>query len=344
MALSAYNILNARKVIFLPSYQVNDGTSFLDRFRMIKSGIEDYGLENEKFSISSYFHKDDSMADLVAYFKRKFPDDRLIILLGEDQLNDFFSQKGIDKVSYLSSVYYVPRDGSFDSGLERKYLIHKLPLYKMPMNSAEIRLGKELYTTEKVLNYIGENRLYFCKDIAAHMKESRYLHSLSVAKTAYKIAYHNPALEIEPYLAFQAGIFHDCGKDLPVEEQRKIVNIYFPSYLPCPDFALHQFVGKYIAETHFGIDKEEILSSIMYHCTGRMEMTELEKLIYAADKVEPTRQFETRKCRLACYDNLDKGFIKTIMDQKRYFEKNGIPFMEHELSRQMYEGYLKEEK
>ncbi len=340
MALSAFNILNARKVIFLPFGQTSDQVSVDDRSKMIELSIEDYGLEKENFTVSKYFSTNEKMVDMVSHFKLRYPDDRLILLLGEDELSSFYALNGIDKITYLSQVYYVPRDESFDKELEKKYVIHSLPIYKMPIQASAIRNGTHLYTTKRVLSYIGLHKLYFCKEIASMMKESRYLHSLSVAKTAFEIARHNPGLELDPTVAFQAGIFHDCGKDIAVDDQRKIVEEHFPSYLPCPDFALHQFVGSHLAKEKFHIDNEEVLSSIMYHCTGKGDMSALEKLIYSADKVEPTRQFKTRRCRLACYENLEKGFVLTLKDQMRYFEEKNIPFMEHFLSKEMYSKYI----
>lgn len=173
------------------------------------------------------------------------------------------------------------------------------------------------------------------------MKESRYLHSVSVALTAYEIAKHNPSKAIEPEVAFQAGIFHDCGKDLLVEEQKKIVEKYFAEYVPCPDFALHQFVGAYLAKERFHLENEEVLSAISFHCTGKKEMSDLEKLIYAADKCEPKRAFPTKKNRMAMYKDLESGFVHLLEDQKEYFTRNNIEFMNTALSRDMYETYTK---
>lgn len=343
MALSAYNILKAECCYFLPYQNVEDNTSIEDRIEMIRLGIHDYGIENEHFKVSNYFQNHEKFVDMVSYFKRKFPLDRLIILLGEDELNSFYAREGIDKITYLSQVYYVPRDDSFSHELEKRYIIKPLSMYKMGINSSEIRKGHQLYTTKSVLNYIGLKRLYFCQELASMMKEKRYLHSLSVAKTAYEIVKHNLSrCDISPEVAFQAGIFHDCGKDLPVKEQKEIVNKYYSSYTPCPDFALHEFVGNYLAKNKFGINNEDVLSSIMFHCTGKGNMTKLEKIVYAADKVEPKREFETRRCRLACYNDFEKGFVLTLLDQKRYFEEKHISFMEHKLSKEMYHQYCEE--
>lgn len=342
MALSSFHILKASKVIFLPYGGEINGVPFEDRFHMANLALEDYGLDREHFSVSNFFNGKDSFVDMVSHFKRKYSQDRLCILLGEDEIDNLFRNKGMDKISYLAGFYYVGRDTNFNQDLARKYILHELPIYHIPIQSSLIREGKELLTTRKVLDYIALHKLYFCKELSSMMKESRYLHSVSVAKTAYEIARRNPTLDIEPYVAYQAGLFHDCGKDLPVEEQRKIVLDHDSEYLPCPDFALHQFVGAYLAKEKFHLSHEDVIQSIRFHCTGNGNMTEMEKLIFVADKVEPTRQFETRNARLSSYRNLDNGFLHTLRDQRDYFQRKGIPFMEHDLSKQMYQNYLKE--
>jgi predicted HD superfamily hydrolase involved in NAD metabolism len=52
---------------------------------------------------------------------------------------------------------------------------------------------------------------------------------------------------------------------------------------------LHAKLGAYLAKADYGIDDEEILDAIRWHTTGRPEMTQLDKIIYIADYIEPNR-------------------------------------------------------
>ena len=49
---------------------------------------------------------------------------------------------------------------------------------------------------------------------------------------------------------------------------------------------LHAPVSAYVAEKTFGVKDEEILSSIRWHTLGKVNMTEFEKIIFIADKIE----------------------------------------------------------
>ena len=64
-----------------------------------------------------------------------------------------------------------------------------------------------------------------------------------------------------------------------------------------------------MARDVFGVD-EDIYSAIWWHTTGHGDMTLLEKIIYLADYIEPSRNFPgVDKLRRACYKDLDEGLL-----------------------------------
>ena len=70
---------------------------------------------------------------------------------------------------------------------------------------------------------------------------------------------------------------------------------------------LHAKTGAAIARDLFGVD-DEIYSAIYWHTTGHANMTLLEKIMYLADYIEPTRNFPgVNELRAACNESLDKG-------------------------------------
>ena len=72
---------------------------------------------------------------------------------------------------------------------------------------------------------------------------------------------------------------------------------------------LHARTGAAIAREVFGAD-DEIYSAIRWHTTGRANMTLLEKIIYLADYIEPSRDFPgVEALRRVCYEDLDRGLL-----------------------------------
>lgn len=203
----------------------------------------------------------------------------------------------------------------------------------------ETSLGTYLWAQKPVIELIAKEKQYFIKDIASGIKESRFLHSVSVAETAYEIGKRN---DLDPLLCYQAGLFHDMTKDMDADLAQEMMDEHYKRYLPCPTFAYHQFTASYITHNKYHVPKD-VSDAILYHCTGKREMTQYQKCLYAADKVEPLRQFDTERCRNACLENLDNGFVEVLKDQVAYFKRHDINYKEYPLSKDMYEYYLEKE-
>ena len=72
---------------------------------------------------------------------------------------------------------------------------------------------------------------------------------------------------------------------------------------------LHAKTGAAIAREVFGVD-DEIYRAIWWHTTGHADMTLLEKIIYLADYIEPSRDFPGVNDLRACvYEDLDRGML-----------------------------------
>ena len=95
---------------------------------------------------------------------------------------------------------------------------------------------------------------------------------------------------------------------------------------------LHGMVGASIARDVFKIEDDDILNAITYHTTGRANMSLLEKIIYVADYIEPSRDFPgVEFLREISYTNLDEAVIeccestiKYILSKKLLLHKNTI--------------------
>jgi len=146
--------------------------------------------------------------------------------------------------------------------------------------------------------------------------EERYLHSLGAEEKAKELAVRFGA-DVEK--AALAALIHDNAKCFPYKELVKIVednNFPIEDDIKNNHKILHAFAGAYLAQKELGINDEDILNAIMYHTTGRVEMSLLEKIVYLSDKLETkTRPPEYRdkiNKVLEETNNIDKTILLTI--------------------------------
>ena len=118
------------------------------------------------------------------------------------------------------------------------------------------------------------------------MGTRRYLHTLGVEREATRLA-QRFGLNVDH--AQKAGLLHDITKC--AENQLHLCSQYdiIPTMLEetAPKL-LHAHTGAAIAR-QWGMP-EEVCSAIRWHTTGRAGMSELEKVLYLADFVEPFRE------------------------------------------------------
>lgn len=93
---------------------------------------------------------------------------------------------------------------------------------------------------------------------------------------------------------------------------------YFKEYMDLPQYAYHQFVGSYLAKKEFGVSNIGIIEAIKYHCTGNSNMGNIAKVVYASDKIEPTRGFDSSMLIKECIKNYETGFIKVLEANREY--------------------------
>lgn len=156
------------------------------------------------------------------------------------------------------------------------------------------------------------------------LKHPRYLHSVGVEEVACDLAIING---YDAEKASIAGILHDCAKNLTDSELLQCCERY---QLPvteiearCP-FLLHGKVGAVFAEKIYGIEDPEIISSIVYHTTGRPNMSLLEKIIFTADYIEPYRKPLPRidEIRAVAYSKLDLAVLMILDNTLHYLEQS----------------------
>ena len=120
---------------------------------------------------------------------------------------------------------------------------------------------------------------------------SRYQHSLGVADTAAALARR---FGMNEERARVAGLLHDCGRAyetaaLPMEARRRGIPIgKIESAMP---LLLHAYVGAYLIYEGYGVNDAAIAQAVWRHTVGGANMTALDKIIYYADMIEPSRDY-----------------------------------------------------
>ena len=125
--------------------------------------------------------------------------------------------------------------------------------------------------------------------IKEKLPDKRYQHSLRVADTAVKLA---RIYEGDVDKAEMAGILHDYCKYDDLGYMYQIVRQHDldPNLLSFGGEILHGPVCAALMKSEYDITDDEILTAIVYHTTGRAQMTKTEKIVFIADYIEPERQ------------------------------------------------------
>lgn len=136
------------------------------------------------------------------------------------------------------------------------------------------------------MDYIKISTKELLEWLKKNLNEERYEHSLGTADCAKDLA---QKYNLNSQKAYIAGLLHDCAKCFSTEKLLSIIEDY---HLDVEDIekmnykTLHAPVSAFVAEKDFGVTDDEILSSIRWHTIGKVEMSNFEKIIFLADKIE----------------------------------------------------------
>lgn len=129
-----------------------------------------------------------------------------------------------------------------------------------------------------------------------NLVEERYIHSIGVMEAAVELA---EIFDIDVEKARLAGLLHDAAKCFSNEKLLEIIKEHIPEVQECELLnykTLHAPVSAYLAKTKFNVTDSEILDAIRWHTLGRCGMSDFEKIIFLADKIEArTRELSFRQ-------------------------------------------------
>lgn len=184
------------------------------------------------------------------------------------------------------------------------------------------------------------------KYLKKHLTKERYEHTRGVAYTAAALAMrYNPDIENETFVkrTYLAGMLHDCAKCMKNEKRIRICmenNISISQVEIENPFLLHGKVGAYIAKKKFGIEDNDILNAIVWHTTGRPNMSLMEKIIFIADYIEPGRRPlpEINRIRQEAFTDIDKALVRILSNTLSYLNEKGDPV--DDMTQKTYDSYV----
>lgn len=266
--------------------------------------------------------------------------------------------------------------GDFNVRFDEKSFKYPYTLLKesvLPVSSSDIRKriieGRSIkyLLPAEIYRFIMENNLYmqFDKDekssacrkmnyeakieeirayTKAHVKKSRYEHSERVAQMCSLLCGHYGLNIEEGYLA---GIAHDMCKDMDDEEVTKVAS---KDGLPIYDIEknkpslLHGRAAAILMKEKFGITDKNILEAVAFHTSGKVDMCDLTKCLFLADKIEPGRPQSTEEYRNRYLTlSLDEMTACIIMENYDYVlnKKGYVLYPETERLVEYYKKFIK---
>lgn len=161
-------------------------------------------------------------------------------------------------------------------------------------------------------------------DLSGVLTEKRLYHSIGVQAFCLALALHH-GYNVEK--ANLAGLIHDCAKCIPDDQMLMECdnnNITVKEVERRNPYLLHGKLGAFYAEHKYGIKDSDILSSVVYHTTGKPDMTLLEKIVFTADYIEPNRSSkqipDLNAIRALAFENLDEAVYKILENTLHYLE------------------------
>jgi nicotinate-nucleotide adenylyltransferase len=177
----------------------------------------------------------------------------------------------------------------------------------------------------------------------AHVKKSRYEHSVRVAETCARMCRQYGLDWRQGYLA---GIGHDMCKDFSNEELFELAardGDEITDFERKKPALLHGRAAAVMLRDKFKVYDPEILEAVANHTSGIQGMCDLTKCLFLADKIEPGRPQSTEEYRARLFAmTLDEMLYSVLEENYEYLTKHNIEIAPG--TREMIEYYTVEIK
>lgn len=155
----------------------------------------------------------------------------------------------------------------------------------------KVRCGSFFLASHGIKKMLNEHGYYY-EEIAKYLcNEHRYLHSISVAKTAMKLAEMH---HLDSNKAYRMGLLHDITKRWTDEQGERLLNIYQKECLKYDPKVWHSFTAPIFIQKNLCLCDKTIYNAIWHHTLGDGN-SDYDHILYIADKIEPLRGYDTTK-------------------------------------------------
>lgn len=344
-ARAVFELLKLDKLLLIPDGQPphkplpQGSPTAQQRLELTRLAGEQLGLDEKVETLDMELRRGGKSytADTLEAVRALYPNDEVWLLMGSDMFLTLHTWHQPERIMTLAGIAAF---GRTEANEEELFAIQRERLYRMypfariftlsvpgvvEISSTDLRdklargegswylapavygsiLRDQLYGTDADLKRLPLEKL---RPVALNfLKHKRIPHVLGTEQEAIRLALRYGA---DVQKARVAALLHDCTKKLDMEEQLALCRQYGIRLDELEQRALkllHAKTGAAIARDLFGVD-DEIYSAIYWHTTGHANMTLLEKIMYLADYIEPTRNFPgVNELRAACNESLDKG-------------------------------------
>lgn len=351
---SVYATMAYDKILYMPSGKPphKTDTTMINknyRLKMCQLAVRN----NPHFEVSDYECKKNTYSytvDTIRELKEKNPDTNYSLIIGADTLMSILTWKKSALLFTYCEFIVVNRPGFNQSDLQRQIAMlsnrygAKIKVMHIPnleISSTQIRKNIAANTSIKYLVpkhveifihahglysdtcHLSETLIdYYKGKLKKNLSEERFYHSVRVMETSIQLA---KKYNLNIRQAGLAGLLHDCAKQLSNDQKLEICKQYHITLTKeqKKDLDLiHAKLGAVIARSKYRIYDKEILSAIEFHTTGKSNMTDIEKVVYIADFIEPERSKaeNLKEVRSIVEHSLDDALLNILEHTLDYLE------------------------
>ncbi len=162
------------------------------------------------------------------------------------------------------------------------------------------------------------------RQLKKELTDDRFRHTLGVMYTACALGMR---YGLNPDQVRAAGLLHDCAKCIPnkkklsICEKKKVELTEFEKNNP---LLIHAKLGAVLARDQYKVTDPAVCEAVKWHTTGKPAMTDLEKVVFISDYIEPNRFKAPRleEIRKAAFEDLDYCMYLITQDSVNYLKSN----------------------
>ncbi len=321
------------KVIVVPAFvspfkRSGSFASAKERLEMLKLALKEKNLSP---IISDFEIKNKGVSysyQTIRHYQRD--NQKIYFVIGSESVSSLHLWKNADWLRQ-NVIFYVVRRENYEVKLRDDFCIEVAPFCQKDYSSSLFKAahafgkGGEIVSGD-VLEYINRHNLYRTYHHLTqgfkifNLTDKRINHTYRAVKKGIMLAkIHGESID----KTITALILHDIGK-YTNKEMLLSLGITPSDTSGMPDSIKHAVYGADIARQYYKIDDHDVINAILYHTTGRENMSQLEKITAIADYIEEGRDFASREqLENTAKHSLDKAMADMLQRVLEYLDKSG---------------------